>query len=202
MEHYLNLFIQPIFSENFALSSFLGMCTFISFSKKIEDATRMGFMVLLAMAVTTPMNCLLYQYILKSGAWSWAGHPEIDLSFLGLLCYIGVIVATVKIAKLFVKKYFQQTYLSLATYIEVVTLNCVILSASLLIVERDYDVIESTIFGIGGGIGWMLAILAMAGISEKMKYSDVPLGLRQLGISSIVAGLLAMAFMSISKITI
>lgn len=199
-ELYLGLFIKSIFIENLALAFFLGMCTFLAVSKKVDTAFGLGVAVIVVQTITVPTNHLIYKYILKDGALAWAGLPEVNLSFLGLISYIGVIAAMVQILEMFLDKYVPALYNALGVFLPLITVNCAILAGSLFMVERDYNFTESVVFGFGGGIGWALAIVLLAGIREKMKYSDVPHGLRGLGIAFISVGLMSMAFMSFGGI--
>lgn len=200
MEHYLSLFLKAVFVENMALAFFLGMCTFLAVSKKVQTALGLGIAVVVVQTITVPVNNLVFQYLLKSGALSWAGLPDIDLSFLGFITYIGVIAAIVQILEFFLDKYVPALYNALGIYLPLITVNCAILGGTLFMVERDYTFNESVVYGFGSGFGWALAIVALAGIREKLKYSDVPAGLRGLGITFITAGLMALGFMSFSGI--
>lgn len=202
MEHYLSLFIRAIFIENMALAFFLGMCTFIAISKKITTSFGLGVAVVVVLGITTPVNNLIYNYFLREGALAWAGLPDVDLSFLGLLAYIGVIAAMVQILEMFLDRYVPVLYNALGVFLPLITVNCAILGASLLMIERDLNFAESTVFGLGAGVGWALAITALAGVREKLKYSDVPEGLRGLGITFISVGLIALCFMSFGGIDI
>ena len=202
MEELLSLFIRSIFIENMALGFFLGMCTFLAISKKVEAALGLGIAVVVVLTITVPINNLLYSYLLADGALSWAGLPDLDLSFLGLLCYIGVIAAIVQIMEMFLDKYVPALYNALGVFLPLITVNCAILGASLFMVEREYDFAESVVFGAGSGVGWALAIVALAGIREKLKYSDVPDGLQGLGITFIIVGLMSLGFMSFGGIDI
>lgn len=195
MDTYLSLLIKSIFVENLALAFFLGMCTFLAISKKIETAVGLGAAVIVVQAITVPINNLIYQYLLKSGALAWAGLPDVDLSFLGLISYIGVIAALVQILEMTLDRYFPALYHALGIFLPLITVNCAILGGSLFMVERDYNFAESLTYGLGSGIGWALAITALAGIREKLKYSDVPDGLQGLGITFITVGLMSMGFM-------
>ncbi|MFD2230592.1 NADH:ubiquinone reductase (Na(+)-transporting) subunit E [Alkalimarinus sediminis] len=201
-EHYLSLFIKAVFVENMALAFFLGMCTFLALSKKIDAALGLGIAVIVVLGITVPINNLIYTSILKDGALAWAGYPEVDLSFLGLLTYIGVIAALVQILEMVLDKYFPDLYNALGVFLPLITVNCAILGASLFMVERDYTFGESAVYGLGAGVGWALAIVALAGIREKLKYSDVPEGLRGLGITFITVGLMSLGFMSFSGISL
>ncbi|WP_188151406.1 NADH:ubiquinone reductase (Na(+)-transporting) subunit E [Teredinibacter waterburyi] len=200
MEELISLFVRSIFIQNMALAFFLGMCTFLALSKKVEAAIGLGIAVIVVQAVTVPINNLLYTYVLSNGALAWAGLPEVDLSFLGLISYIGVIAALVQILEMFLDKYVPSLYNALGVFLPLITVNCAIMGGSLLMVERDYDFSESVVFGVGSGVGWALAITALAGIREKMKYSDVPDGLQGLGITFITVGLMSLGFMSFGGI--
>ena len=200
MEHYLSLFVRAVFIENMALSFFLGMCTFLAISKKIEAAIGLSVAVIVVLTITTPLNNIIYHNLLADGALAWAGLPDVDLSFLGFLSYIGVIAASVQILEMFLDKYVPALYNSLGVFLPLITVNCAILGASLFMVERDYTLAESAVFGAGAGLGWGLAIVALAGIREKLKYSDVPDGLRGLGITFITVGLMSLGFMSFGGI--
>jgi Na+-transporting NADH:ubiquinone oxidoreductase subunit E len=200
MDHYLSLFVRSIFIENLALSFFLGMCTFLAVSKKIETALGLGIAVIMVQAITVPANNLIYQYLLKDGALAWAGLPDVDLSFLGLISYIGVIAAMVQILEMAMDKYAPALYNALGIFLPLITVNCAILGGTLFMVERDYNLSESAVYGVGSGLGWAMAITAIAGIREKLKYSDVPDGLQGLGITFITAGLMALGFMAFSGI--
>lgn len=200
MEHLLSIFVASIFTENLALAYFLGMCTFLAVSKKISTAIGLGAAVIVVQAVTVPANNLLYQFILKEGALAWAGLPEVDLSFLGLISYIGVIAAIVQILEMVLDRYFPALYNALGIFLPLITVNCAILGGTLFMAQRDYNFAESVTYGLGSGVGWALAITALAGIREKLKYSDVPDGLQGLGITFITAGLMSLGFMAFSGI--
>jgi len=202
MEAYLALAVKAIFVENLALSFFLGMCTFIAVSKKIGTAIGLGISVMVVQAITVPANNLILTYLLAPGALAWAGFPDVDLTFLGLISYIGVIAALVQILEMVLDKYFPPLYNALGVFLPLITVNCAILGASLWMAERDYTFVESTVFGLGAGVGWALAITALAGVREKLKYSDVPEGLRGLGITFISVGLMSLCFMSFGGIDI
>ncbi len=202
MEHYLSLFVRAVFIENMALAFFLGMCTFLAISKKVEAALGLGIAVIVVLAITTPLNNIIYHNLLADGALAWAGFPDVNLSFLGFLSYIGVIAASVQILEMFLDRYVPALYSALGVFLPLITVNCAILGASLFMVERDYDLPESVVFGLGAGVGWALAIVALAGIREKLKYSDVPEGLRGLGITFITVGLMSLGFMSFGGIDI
>jgi len=200
MEHYLSLLFKAVFVENLALAFFLGMCTFLAVSKRIETALGLGIAVIVVQTITVPVNSIINQYLLQDGALAWAGLPDLDLSFLGLITYIGVIAAMVQILEMSLDRYFPALYQALGIFLPLITVNCAILGGSLFMVERGYNLPESTVYGFGSGLGWALALVLLAGIREKLKYSDVPDGLQGLGITFITTGLMAMAFMSFSGI--
>jgi len=200
LEHYLSLLIKSIFIENMALAFFLGMCTFLAVSKKVDTAVGLGVAVVVVQTITVPANNLIYQHLLKAGALSWLGLGDVDLTFIGLICYIGVIAAIVQILEMVLDRFVPALYNALGIFLPLITVNCAILGGSLFMVERDYNFAESVVFGFGSGAGWALAIVALAGIREKLKYADVPPGLRGLGITFMTAGLMALAFMAFSGI--
>jgi Na+-transporting NADH:ubiquinone oxidoreductase subunit E len=202
MEALLSIFIESIFIKNMALSFFLGMCTFLAISKKIDAAIGLGIAVIVVLGVTVPVNNLLYNYLLKDGALAWAGLADVDLSFLGLISYIGVIAALVQIMEMVLDKYFPALYNALGVFLPLITVNCAILGGALLMVQRDYTFVESVAFGTGSGVGWALAITALAGIREKLKYSDIPAGLQGLGITFITVGLMSLGFQSFGGISL
>ena len=198
MEHYISLLIRSIFIENLALSFFLGMCTFLAVSKKVKTAMGLGIAVIVVQTVAVPANNLIYNYVLKDGALV----SGLDLSFLSFITFIGVIAALVQILEMTLDKYFPALYNALGIFLPLITVNCALFGGVSFMVQRDYNFVESVVYGVGSGAGWMLAIVAMAGIREKMKYSDVPEGLRGLGITFITAGLMALGFMSFSGISL
>lgn len=200
MEHYINLAIRSLFVENLALAFFLGMCTFLAISKKIETAIGLGIAVIAVQSLTMPLNNLLFQYVLKPGALSWAGLPDTDLTFLGLILYIGVIAASVQILEMTLDKYVPALYAALGVFLPLITVNCAILGGTLFMVERDYTFPEACVYGVASGGSWALAIVLLAGVREKLKYSDVPPALQGLGITFISSGLLAFGFMAFSGI--
>ena len=201
-EYYLSLFIRAVFIENLALVFFLGMCTFLAVSKKVETAFGLGCAVIVVQTITIPVNNLIYQYLLADGALAWSGLGEVDLSFLTFLSYIGVIAAMVQILEMFLDKYVPALYNSLGVFLPLITVNCAILGGSLFMENRAYNLPESMVYGIGSGLGWAIAIVVLAGIREKMKYSDVPDGLRGLGITFVTVGLMSLGFMSFGGISL
>ena len=200
MEHLISLFVRAIFIENMALSFFLGMCSFIAISKKVETAISLGIAVVVVQTITVPANNLMYTWLLRDGALAWAGLPDLDLSYLGLRSYIGVIAAIVQILEMLLDKYMPSLYHALGIFLPLITVNCVIMAGSLFMVERDYNFSESVVYGMGSGISWAIAIALLAGIREKLKYSDIPEGLRGLGITFITIGLMSLGFMSFSGV--
>jgi len=200
MEHYLSLFVRAVFVENMALGFFLGMCTLLAVSKKLETAAGLGVAVVVVQTLTVPANNLIYRHVLKAGALDWLGFGELDLTFLGLICYIGLIAAIVQILEMILDRFFPALYTALGIFLPLITVNCAILGGSLFMVERDLTHIESIVFGLGSGFGWALAIILLAAIRVKLKYSDVPDGLKGLGITFIIVGLMPLAFMSFSGI--
>jgi Na+-transporting NADH:ubiquinone oxidoreductase subunit E len=209
MEHYISIFLTAVFIENLALAFFLGMCTFLAISKNVKTALGLGLAVIVIEAITIPANQLIYSLLLKKGAMTWANgfittetidFATVDLSFLSFISYIGVIAAMVQILEMFLDKFFPPLYNALGIFLPLITVNCAIMGGSLFMQERSYNFPESVVYGVGCGIGWALAIAALAGIREKLKYSDVPPPLRGLGITFITVGLMALAFMSFGGI--
>ena len=200
MELYFNLFIRAAFVENLALTFFLGMCTFLAISKRVDTALGLGLAVMVIQTITVPVNYLIYTFFLKDGALAWAGLPDVDLSFLGLVSYIGVIAALVQILEMLLDRFVPALYNALGIFLPLITVNCAILGGTLFMVERQYDFGESVVFGLGSGFGWAIALIGLAGIREKLKYSDVPDGLQGLGITFIIVGLMSLGFMGFSGI--
>ena len=202
MEHYISLLVRSIFIENMALAFLLGMCTFLAVSKKVKTAFGLGVAVIVVLGISVPVNQLIYFNLLAPGALSWAGLPNADLSFLGFITFIGVIAALVQILEMVLDKYFPALYQALGIFLPLITVNCAIFGGVSFMVAKNLAFGESVVYGIGSGIGWMLAIVLMAGIREKMKYSDVPDGLKGLGITFITAGLMAFGFSSFAGISL
>jgi Na+-transporting NADH:ubiquinone oxidoreductase subunit E len=200
MDAYVSLFIKAAFVENLALAFFLGMCTFLAVSKRVETAIGLGVAVIVIQVITVPANHLIFKYLLADGALEWAGLPNVDLSFLGLVSYIGVIAALVQILEMTLDRFVPKLYNALGIFLPLITVNCAILGGTLFMVERQYDLAESVVFGVGSGAGWAIALIALAGIREKLKYSDVPDGLQGLGIAFIIVGLMSLSFMGFSGI--
>ena len=200
MEHHLNLFIKAVFIENLALSFFLGMCTFLAVSKNVKTALGLAAAVIVIQGLTIPLNNLIYQHLLKAGALDWLGMGDLDLSYIGVLTYIGVIAAMVQILEMFLDRYAPALYNALGIFLPLITVNCAILGGSLFMVQREYDFAESVTYGIGSGTGWALAIVLLAGIREKLTYSNPPPAIRGLGLTFITTGLMALAFMAFAGI--
>ena len=202
MENLISIALNSVFVGNILLAYFLGMCSYIAVSKNMETATGLGFAVIFVLAVTTPANWLVYHYLLAPGALAWAGLPGIDLSFLKFVLFIAVIAGMVQGVEMILDRFSPALYTALGVFLPLITVNCAILGASLFMVEREYTFSVSVVFGIGSGVGWMLAIVSMAAIRRKLRYADVPQGLQGFGVTMIVTGLIAMAFMLFSGITL
>lgn len=200
MDGLLDIFFRTVFLENLALAYFLGMCTFLAVSKEVKTAFGLGIAVIVVETLSVPLNSLIYNGLLRQGALEWAGLGEMDFSYLGLLSQIAVIAALVQVLEIILHRFFPALYFSLGIFLPLITVNCAILGATLFMVQRDYNVVESVAYGMGAGVGWALAIVAMAGLREKMRYSDIPAGLQGLGIAFITAGVLSLGFMGIAGI--
>lgn len=202
MEALLSLAVKATFVENMALAFFLGMCSFLAVSKKVETAIGLGGAVIFVLGITCPMNQVIYEYVLREGALAWlhADLAAVDLSFLNFLTFIGTIAAMVQIVEMTLDRYLPALYSALGVFLPLIAVNCAILGASLFMVERDYNTTESVVYGLGSGIGWALAVIALAAIREKMRYSHVPPALRGLGITFILTGLMAIGFMAFAGI--
>ena len=200
MSNIFDIFVRAVLIENLALAFFLGMCTFLAVSKQVKTALGLGAAVIVVEGISVPLNNLIYNYLLRDGALAWAGLGHLDFSFLGLISYIGVIAAMVQILEMALNRFAPALYNALGIFLPLLTVNCAVLGASLFMVQRDYTFTESAAYGVGVGVGWALAIAALAGLREKMRYSDVPAGLEGLGITFITAGIMSLAFMGISGI--
>ena len=194
----MDLFLNSIFGENLALAYFLGICTFLAVSKRFETALGVGLAVVAVQTVTVPLNNLIYTYLLKDGALTWIGLPDVDLSFLRLISFIGVIAASVQILEMILERYLPVLHRALGIFLPLITVNCAILGGSLFMVERRYTFGESLVYGLGSGIGWAIAIVALAAIRERLRYSDMPAGLRGLGMAFVLAGLMSMSFSALA----
>jgi len=199
---YLGLFLQSAFTENLVLALFLGICPFVALSRQLATALGLGVAVIVVMTITVPANNIIHTYLLAPGALDWLGLPDMDLSFLSLVCFIGVIAAIVQILEMALDRYFPVLYQALGVFLPLITVNCAILGASLFMAERSYGFGESVVYGFGSGVGWALAIIGLAGLRKKLRYSDVPAGLQGTGITFICAGLMAIGFMAFSGIRI
>jgi Na+-transporting NADH:ubiquinone oxidoreductase subunit E len=202
IEHYLSLGVKAIFVENMALAFYLGMCSFLAVSREVKTALGLGLAVVFVLTITVPMNNLIYVNVLQSGALEWL-HPSFgaeDLSFLGLLVYIGTIAASVQIVEMTLDRFVPKLHAALGIFLPLIAVNCAILGASLFMVERNYGLAESAVFGFGSGVGWLLAIVALAGIRERLRYSNPPVALRGLGLTFILVGLMAIGFMAFAGV--
>jgi Na+-transporting NADH:ubiquinone oxidoreductase subunit E len=198
MADLFDIFISAVFVENLALAYFLGMCTFLAVSKQIKTALGLGLAVIVVETITVPVNNLIYNSLLREGALAWAGYGHLDFSYLGLISYIGVIAAMVQILEMVMKRYFKPLHQTMGVYLPLLSVNCAILGATLFMVQRDYNFAESTAYGFGVGLGWAMALVTLAGLREKMKYSEVPQGLQGLGITFITVGIMSLAFMALA----
>lgn len=202
MENLISIFLNSVFVGNILLAYFLGMCSFLAISRNLDTAIGLGLAVTFVLSITTPANWLIYYYLLSPGALEWAGLPGVDLGFLKFIIFIAVIAAIVQALEMIIDRYSPPLYTALGVFLPLIAVNCAILGTSLFMVERNYNFVESVVFGASSGMGWMLAIVTMAGIRKKLRYADVPAGLEGFGISMIIAGLMAMAFMLFSGITL
>jgi Na+-transporting NADH:ubiquinone oxidoreductase subunit E len=200
VEHYISLFVKSVFIENLPLAFFLGMCTFLAVSKNVKTAMGLGVAVALIQLITVPVNNLIYQHVLAKGALAWAGLGDVDLTFLGLMVYIGVIASVVQILEMVLDRFVPALYNSLGIFLPLLTVNCAILGGSLFMIERSYNFPESLVYGLGSGLGFAVAVVVLAGIREKLAYSNPPAGLRGLGLAFVTVGLMATAFMAFSGI--
>jgi Na+-transporting NADH:ubiquinone oxidoreductase subunit E len=201
MSGFIDIFFRSVFLENLALAYFLGMCTFLAVSKRVKTTLGLGVAVIVVEGISVPLNNLIYNFVLRQGAMDWLGLAQMDFSYLGLLSQIAVIAAMIQILEIVLNRFFPALYNSLGVYLPLLTVNCAILGASLFMVQRDYNFTESVAYGLGVGFGWALAIVALAGLREKMKYSDIPEGLQGLGITFITTGLISLAFLGIAGIS-
>jgi len=201
----LSLAVKSIFVENILLAYFLGMCSFLACSKKVDTAIGLGFAVVFVLTITLPANWAIHHFLLRAGALSWVPGVDLsglDLSFLNFICFIATIASMVQLVEMILDKFFPELYHALGIFLPLITVNCAILGGSLFMVERNYGALESTVFGFSSGLGWFLAIAAMAAIRKKLRYSHLPSGLKGLGITMIMTGLMAMAFMCFSGINL
>jgi Na+-transporting NADH:ubiquinone oxidoreductase subunit E len=202
MENLISIFLNSVFVGNILLAYFLGMCSFVAVSKTLNTSVGLGLAVVFVLAITTPANWLIYRYLLAPGALAWAGLPKMDLSFLKFITFIAVIAAMVQVVEMVIDRYSPALYSALGVFLPLIAVNCAILGTALFMVERHYSFAEALVFGIGSGVGWLLAIVSMAAIRQKLRYADVPKGLEGFGITMITTGLMAMGFMLFSGITL
>ena len=200
MEHYISILTKAIFIENILLAYFLGMCSFLAVSKKVDASIGLGFAVIFVLTITAPVNWFIYSYLLGDGALVWLGFPDVNLSFLKPIVFIAVIAAMVQLVEMVIDKFSPSLYQSLGIFLPLIAVNCSILGGSLFLVERNYTLMESTVFGFGSGLGWFLAIASMASIRYRLRYSNVPTNLRGVGITMLLTGLISIAFMSFGGI--
>jgi len=200
MDDFFGIFFRAVFLENLALAYFLGMCTFLAVSKEVKTTIGLGVAVIVVEGLSVPLNSVIYNGLLREGALAWAGLGDMDFSHLGLLSQIAIIAALVQVLEITLQRFFPALYHALGIFLPLITVNCAILGGSLFMVQRDYDVVESVAYGLGAGFGWALAVVALAGLREKMRYSDIPAGLQGLGITFITTGMLALGFMGIAGI--
>jgi len=202
MENLVSIFLNSVFIGNILLAYFLGMCSFVAVSRNMETSIGLGFAVVFVLSITAPVNWLVFHYLLAPGALAWAGLPDVDLSFLKFITFIAVIEAMVQGVDMVMDRYSPGLYNALGVFLPLITVNCAILGTSLFMIERDYTFLESVVFGVGSGTGWLMAIASMAAIRTKLRYADIPKGLEGFGIAMIVTGLMAMGFMLFSGITL
>jgi len=201
----ISLAIKAIFIENMVLAFFLGMCSFLALSKKVETATGLGLAVIFVLSITVPLNWMIHHFLLRDGALAWTGNPELaklDLSFLNFICFIAVIASAVQLVEMTLDKFFPPLYNALGIFLPLITVNCAILGGCLFMVERQYTLVESAVYGFSSGFGWFLAITALAAIRKKIRYSHIPDGLKGLGMTFIITGLMAIGFLCFSGISL
>ena len=202
MQHYINIIINSVFIENILLIYFLGMCSFLSISKKVETSIGLGLAVIFVLSITSPANWAINEYLLAEGALSWAGLGHINLDFLQFIVFISVIAAMVQLVEMLMDRFSPALYVNLGIFLPLITVNCSILGTSLFLVERDYNLAESTVCGFGSGLGFFLAIVSLATVRKRMRYSDVPSSLRGVGMAMLLTGLISMAFLGFSGISL
>jgi len=198
----IELLVSSVFQQNLALTSFLGICTFLAVSERFETALGLGLAITVVQAVTVPINYLIFNGLLVDGAWNWLGLPNVDLSFLKLVVFIGIIAAVVQVLEMFLDRYVPRLYRALGIFLPLITVNCAVLGGSLFMVERQYDFGEAIVFGFGGGAGWALAIVTFAAIRERLRYSDMPKGLQGLGSAFLVTGLMSLGFTALARVSL
>lgn len=196
----IEILVASIFQENLALAYFLGICTFLAVSERVDTAIGLGLAIIAVQTITVPVNALILNGVLIEGAWRWAGLPDVDLSYLRLVAFIGVIAAIVQVLEMTLDRFFPRLYVALGSFLPLITVNCAVLGASLFMAERRYTVPEAAIYGIGSGIGWALAIIAFAAIRERLRYSDMPEGVRGLASAFLVTGLMSLGFAAFARV--
>ncbi len=194
------LLIAAIFQENLALAYFLGICTFLAVSERVETAVGLGLAIIAVQTITVPVNALILNGVLIEGAWRWAGLPEVDLGFLRLVAFIGVIAAIVQVLEMTLDRFFPKLYVALGSFLPLITVNCAVLGGSLFMAERRYTIPEAVVYGFGGGVGWALAIVAFAAIRERLQYSDMPAGVRGLASAFLATGLMSLGFAAFARV--
>lgn len=198
----IEILVASIFQENLALAYFLGICTFLAVSERVETAVGLGLAIIAVQTITVPVNALLLNGVLIEGAWRWAGLPDVDLSYLRLVAFIGVIAAIVQVLEITLDRFFPRLYVALGSFLPLITVNCAVLGASLFMAERRYTVPEAAVYGVGSGIGWALAIIAFAAIRERLRYSDMPEGVRGLASAFLVTGLMSLGFAAFARVAL
>lgn len=198
----IEILVTSIFQENLALAYFLGICTFLAVSERVDTAVGLGMAIIAVLTITVPVNALLLNGVLIEGAWRWAGLPEVDLSYLRLVAFIGVIAAIVQVLEMTLDRFFPRLYVALGSFLPLITVNCAVLGASLFMAERHYSVSESAVYGFGSGVGWALAIIAFAAIRERLRYSDMPDGVRGLASAFLVTGLMSLGFAAFARVAL
>lgn len=198
----LELFQRAIFEENLALSFFLGMCTYLAVSKRLDTAFGVGIALIIVQAISVPLNYLLHDYLLKAGALSWLGLPDTDLGFMRLITFVGIVAGLVQVLEMLLDRFVPSLHRAMGIYLPLLAINCAIIGGSLFMVERQYDLAESAVYGLGTGIGWALAIVTLAAIRERLRYANLPRGLEGLGMAFIVTGLISMAFSAFAGVRV
>ncbi|OAN77305.1 NADH:ubiquinone reductase (Na(+)-transporting) subunit E [Jannaschia sp. EhC01] len=198
----IEILVASIFQENLALAYFLGICTFLAVSERVDTAVGLGLAIIVVQTITVPVNALILNGVLIEGAWRWAGLPEVDLTYLRLVAFIGVIAAIVQVLEMTLDRFFPRLYVALGSFLPLITVNCAVLGASLFMAERRYTVPEAAIYGLGSGVGWALAIIAFAAIRERLRYSDMPAGVRGLASAFLVTGLMSLGFAAFARVAL
>lgn len=198
----IDILVTSIFQENLALAYFLGICTFLAVSERVDTAVGLGLAIIVVQTITVPINALILNGLLIEGAWRWAGLPDVDLTYLRLVAFIGVIAAIVQVLEMTLDRFFPRLYVALGSFLPLITVNCAVLGASLFMAERRYSVPEAAVYGLGSGLGWALAIIAFAAIRERLRYSDMPAGVRGLASAFLVTGLMSLGFAAFARVAL